>query len=344
MLKTLTVSGAWTQRVVHGLERTGLDVRALCRHQGLDFERLIDPDTQVPSEHLEQLWSAARRRSADRDLGLHAGERSGPSITTPLSHLLLASRDLLDAVEHAVALQRAVTSQPALSLAEVRGGWAIVLASPPGEPATARHAVEFTMVVLAGFAAFLTPGEFRPLRVEFHHPFPGDASEHERLFRCPASFGQVANRLVVATETMRRPSPHYSAAMARQLEELATRAIQQLDDPSTTHRARALIRPRLHAGDVEIAAIASRLHLSRRTLQRRLEEEGTSFSSLVDETRRSLCLELVGAGEPLESVAGRAGFGSKRALLRAFKRWTGSTPSAYRAEHRSDAAKPGAGF
>lgn len=320
---------------MNGLQRAGVDVKAICVDAGIGHERLVDPDTRVPSADLERLWDAARRRSADRDLGLHAGEQSGPSITTPLSHLLLASRDLLDAVEHAVELQRVVTSAPSLSLEEVRDGWGITLASPPFEPATARHAVEFTLVVLAGFAAFLTPGEFRPVRVEFRHPFPGDASEHERLFGCPVSFGRSRNQLIVATETMRRPSPHYSAEMARQLEEWVAHSVQQLDDPSMTHQTRALIRSSLRSGDFEIDAIATRLHLSRRTLQRRLEEEGTSFSSVLDDTRRSLCLELVGAGEPLETVADRAGFGTKRALLRAFKRWTGNTPSEYRAERRS---------
>jgi AraC-like DNA-binding protein len=76
------------------------------------------------------------------------------------------------------------------------------------------------------------------------------------------------------------------------------------------------------------AEVAASLHVSERTLRRRLEEAGLGFNGLLDECRKSRALELIlGARLPLPQVAQQIGFADVRSLRRAFKRWTGQTPS-----------------
>jgi AraC-like DNA-binding protein len=84
-------------------------------------------------------------------------------------------------------------------------------------------------------------------------------------------------------------------------------------------------------GEVRIRPLARELHMSVRTLQRRLGEEGTSFAGLVDEVRHELARALLRRSDlSLVDVAGRVGFAEFATFSRAFKRWTGIAPGAYR--------------
>ena len=86
----------------------------------------------------------------------------------------------------------------------------------------------------------------------------------------------------------------------------------------------------LAAGDCGLGVVARRLAMSERTLQRRLREHGTSYESVVDDARRQLALQyLNGGGHTAGDIASRLGFADRSPFIRAFRRWTGTTPSAF---------------
>jgi AraC-like DNA-binding protein len=98
--------------------------------------------------------------------------------------------------------------------------------------------------------------------------------------------------------------------------------------PSALRRqVEATIEPLLPAGDAAIERVARALGLSRQTLYRRLKEEGTTFEALLDGVRRRLAIELIREGASVKDAAYRLGFSDPAAFSRAFKRWTGSSPS-----------------
>jgi AraC-like DNA-binding protein len=102
------------------------------------------------------------------------------------------------------------------------------------------------------------------------------------------------------------------------------------EDPFV-HRARSVLLEALANGDASLEAAAAALHVGTRTLRRRLEEHGTSYKALLDEVRRELAYHYVGTTEePLAAVAARLGFTEPSTFYRAFKRWSGTTPAAYR--------------
>jgi AraC-like DNA-binding protein len=102
-------------------------------------------------------------------------------------------------------------------------------------------------------------------------------------------------------------------------------------------RVRRLIEREIQCTrDVTVPRVASALRMSRRTLTRRLEEEGTSFVEELDNVRRDLALSTMNDGEaPLKEVAFKLGFAHPESFHRAFKRWTGETPIAYRKRSRA---------
>jgi AraC-like DNA-binding protein len=123
-------------------------------------------------------------------------------------------------------------------------------------------------------------------------------------------------------------------ALALVLEEHMQRLLEGLptQDPFV-HRTCGELLQALQRGAASLEVLADALHVSPRTLRRRLEEHGTSYKTLLDELRRELAFHYVGrSGEPTDAIAARLGFTEPSTFYRAFKRWSGTTPALYRAK------------
>ncbi len=171
-----------------------------------------------------------------------------------------------------------------------------------------------------------------PLRVWFAHPRPPEAEAIARWLGARVEFDADDNGIAFALEDADRHLPNRDPRLLRTAEELAERALAErppeIDFPIEVAQA---IRRGLPEGRVEAAAIARRMRLSTRTLQRRLEQTGTTYSALLERARRELAVELVETTrEPLAEIAERAGFSDAATFSRAFKRWTGASPGAFR--------------
>jgi AraC-like DNA-binding protein len=106
---------------------------------------------------------------------------------------------------------------------------------------------------------------------------------------------------------------------------------------SLVQTARSNLTSQLAGGEVGLGTLARSMHMSERTLRRRLSERGTSYQELLDELRSTQARKLVGHGaEPVDQIAQRLGFADTSSFFHAFKRWTGQTPAQFRRTVRSD--------
>jgi len=343
MRRDVTASGAWTRMVVQGLESLGLDVHGLCQLANAPYAALVDPDARVPYDQVTLLWRAAERRTGDRYLGLHAAERIRPVVNHIHVHLILSARNLRDGIAATARTLLLLGHGVGLELEERGDAFFVHFEHARGDLPPGRHAVEFAAVVLRAVYGLGFDGPL-PLRgVEFAHPHPGDHREHERVLGCPVQFACGTNALVVDRDVMLRPSSHHSAELARGMQEVAESHLSRVSQPSFSSELRAIFRARLDCGPCDADSIAAELHMGLRTLQRRLESEGTAFSEVLDGARREVALELIETDLPVRDLATRCGFSGSRALIRAFRRWTGNTPAAYREgtrEARSRSPEP----
>ncbi|MCU0634147.1 MAG: AraC family transcriptional regulator [Gemmatimonadaceae bacterium] len=212
--------------------------------------------------------------------------------------------------------------------------------------AEANASPEITESTFARFATSLRRLSARPAlrRVHVTHPPPPHAAEYDVVFGVPVHFAAERNALELEPwwATVVLPTqPRYLRSI---LVAHAERELAALDARATWRgRVDALLRPRLGARDIGIGAIARELGMSRQTLFRRLQAEGTSFAALVDEVRRSTALALVGEpGWTVKQIAARTGFSDPAAFSRAFRRWTGHAPGGFRARSASDGPTPSA--
>ena len=181
-----------------------------------------------------------------------------------------------------------------------------------------------------------------PTEVRFQYPAPADTSEYQRIFRCPVLFDQADNALVFPKRLLATPLGQADAQLRQLLDAHADRLLGELrQGHSVLDRARHELALQLPEQGADLELLAQTLQLSPRTLQRRLREAGLSFSQLLDETREQLVLHyLRDPALELAEIAFLVGFSEAGSLARAFRRWTGQSPGAYRQNLADPASLP----
>lgn len=178
--------------------------------------------------------------------------------------------------------------------------------------------------------------DFTPVRVQFMHQPVGSRAPLEAHFRCPVTHGADLDAIVIRRADLDRSNrvgdKHIWAFLRQHLEEsLALTEEDRIDREVVMHVAETL-----SDGVPRLEKVACHLGIGSRTLQRRLSDLGHSYQSLVDEARREVALRLVAEGrQSLIEVAFLTGFAEQSSFTRAFKRWSGKTPRAYREESGS---------
>jgi AraC-like DNA-binding protein len=218
------------------------------------------------------------------------------------------------------------------ALDETREEARLLFRTPHHPRGVGRHIHEYGLAL----AMHQTRQEGDPLavarRVWFIHPRPPDVAPLARFFgTVELEFGALENGLAFSPELLARPTRAGDPRLLATVEELAESALSaQTRDNRFAAQVAARVRALL-PDSAQLPSIADALHMSPRTLRRRLDDEGTTFSDLLDEVRESLARELAGdRALGLSEIAWRLGFSDLAAFSRAFKRWTGKPPGLWR--------------
>ena len=197
-----------------------------------------------------------------------------------------------------------------------------------------RCLIECLLAEMVHFGRVLKGTEIRLVEVRFRHRAPRDTSAIEAFFKAPVRFLAPRNDLVIQHSVLATPllkaDPDLAASFAQKADDL----LQRHGAEGLARRVRALLEGELGRSLPTLEAAAARLAMSPRTLRRRLQEEGPTFQDVLDETRCGLAKRHLGNERlALGEVAFRLGFSGPSAFHRAFKRWTGQPPLAYRRLH-----------
>jgi AraC-like DNA-binding protein len=172
------------------------------------------------------------------------------------------------------------------------------------------------------------------LALELPYPEPADCAYLQRFFDTRLSFDAPSLAVHVPSASLSLPLLRSDARAGRLLRAAAEELLPAAPRPDDEleQRVREHVRAGLATGQAELPAVARALHVSPRTLRRRLEQAGVHFRALVDDERRALALRLIDDRSlSTEAIAQALGFSTAQALHRAFRRWTGATIQAYRA-------------
>lgn len=167
----------------------------------------------------------------------------------------------------------------------------------------------------------------------FEGPAPGDAAPYRRIFGGTVRFDQPHDVMWGDASCVDLPIVSRDTASHSLLQSQALKQLEQLSrqEDRLVDKVQALIRSRLDSGGLSLEDIALALKMPARTLQRRLEEVGANFRWMVDEVRRTQAEHYLRATSvPLSELAVTLGFADHASFNRAFKRWTGMSPGAFR--------------
>ena len=318
--------------MIDACARLGLDTARILAAANLDAATLRDPDARLSLEQVEALWQTAYELSGDSNLALHAIEAlpfgsyrvidflasSAPTVGAALAKV----SDYFPIIHEVVRLPYDVGERQVTFAAEA-----------PSRPATiTRPYAEYVLAAVFLRTRIATNQQFPLMRVEFSHPRPADISEHERIFECPVLFGAGKCRMVIAREVWDMPRTGGNPDLFSVLDSHARMLLgQRSTPPDIVGRVREAIEAELRGGDPRLESIARRLAMSARTLQRRLREHGVVFNDLLDDLRFQAAKSYLAPGDIAGSeVAYLLGFAEPSSFNRAFKRWSGRTPTDYR--------------
>jgi AraC-like DNA-binding protein len=322
---------SWALLVAKALEADEHDSEAVFRRAGLDPTKLRDPDARFPVEGMCRLWRLAVQVTGDPYFGLNAAGFWHPTTMNALGYSWMASDSLRDALTRMTRYGRLVTTVAEMKLEEFDDHFTFRI-----RPLIARSKVP-NEAIDAGLATFVTMcrmsygDDFYPLRVVTQRPAFSDPTRYLEYFCAPVEFSAPDNILYFSKESLEAHLPTANPRLARINDRVITEYLAQFDKGSTAMRVRAKLIDLLSAGYVAQRDVADSLHMSLRTLQRKLSEESTSYKDLLDETRRELANQyLRQACLSVSEVTYLLGFSEPSNFARAFKRWTGRTPSEFR--------------
>lgn len=312
-----------------------IDPAAWFRGLRLEPEEINDPHTRVSYRQAFEFIARAQRALGMPDLGLVVGRRQNLGNFGLLGLAMKTASGFSEAIALGMTFQRTTGALLDLDIDAGRNGEIAMRAHlPVPAPDLLPFLCEEMFASCLMVARDLAGSCFAPLRVELAYPAPAYADEYTASFGCEVRFDQPRNALVVDGALMSLTFPTYNPVTACQVRELCRR--QLMLDMQEQGEAAATVERYLRrhlAENPTLSEVASSMHLSERTLRRHLAADGATFSGLHDGIRTECAMELL--RDPRLSIAhvgSRIGFNDAREFRRAFKRWTGQTPSEVRAD------------
>lgn len=329
-----STSAVWVRGIVEALSATGLDMKRLCAEAAIDDPTLADASAVYSTEAITRVWQLAVAQSGDPAIALRAAQGVRPAIFGLVGYVMMSSANLATALERLIRYLRIISHAAAVRAVPQGDDTAFTLELHGGAAPVPRQRFEFDLLTLLAFCRWVLGRELRPLAVSLTHEAPPDPQAYLQAFRCMPQFGARCNGAVLARWDLEAPLPTFHPQMAELHDRFAGDRIEALErQPATyTQRVRQMVAERLPEGEPGRTAIARALGVAERTLQRRLQDEGTSFHALIDDTRRAGAERHLAQPQlTLAEVAYLLGFASQGNLTRACRRWFGMTPGQYRA-------------
>lgn len=333
MTKHFRFSGTTFQR----LTELGISPAAVLQRAGLPQSLLGQARAMLDTGELFAFWRALSEVSTDPAIGLLLGTETRTERFTPATLAALSTENFGEAVER-MARYKQLTCPEEIAHEKDDDEWSIQFRWLLAEGAEPRMLLEVCFAWVLSVARHGTGTKLVPLRIEFVET-RAHSKAIERHFGCPVVCGASRNAMVFRADDAARPFVTRNAELLAMLaprfeEELR----QQAADEKFTDRVRGAIQRKLTGRRPTIDDIAGALHVSSRTLQRRLQEEGLSFQSVLEDARHQLARHYLNNSVlELNEAAYLLGYEDSSSFVRAFRTWEGVPPARWREQRRRNA-------
>jgi AraC-like DNA-binding protein len=301
--------------------------------EGFNLAQFEDPDTEIPFIAGSRMLACCVAETGCQHFGLLMGERAGSSSLGLAGFILRFAPDVgaaLQALLHHLELH----DQGGVPVVTTRGGVSALgyAISLPGVEA-ADQICDLSTAMACNIMRELCGQSWNPTQVLLSRQQPPDLSPYKLFFRAPLRFDAEQNAVTFPTQLLDHPLSSADPALFHHLEKEAYE-LQESRPMNTTKSVRRLLRNSLLSGQFTISDIAEQLGLHERTMHRRLEKEGTTFRSELEGIRYEFARQLLSKRKtPISKIAITLGYAESSTFIRAFRRWSGTTPTLWRSHH-----------
>jgi AraC-like DNA-binding protein len=334
-------NGRFVANIIAFAAQQGADAPALTALTGLSFEVLGEEGRKLSNEAYNQVLEAAVGMTKDACLGLHAGEYLNLSAAGLVLQIMQASATLRQALQYACDFANLSCSALPLSL-EDRGEetWITVIPDPlwlEQSPLAVQHTTDGLLAFTLREFRALTWRKPQPVAVLYAFDPPARLAEYERVFGTGLSCRAEQTAIVLRKRDVDQPIITRDQDLLKALVQLAEERLAALQHQGgflqlVKRAVLNLARPEFPTAEMA----AANLNLSLRSLQRKLQEEGTSYQALLEELKCEFAIAYLHKPSlTISEIAYLLGYAEPSSFVRSFKRWTGETPQRFRQGGRS---------
>jgi AraC-like DNA-binding protein len=324
-----TTLGTWVTAICRALDAAGWDSAALLAEAGVDIRALDSPTVRCPLTVSVQVWKIALEATGDPAFGIKAASYIKNTSFHALSYGISASSTLKEAFERAQRYSHLVSNVVEYDFSRRGAEYHFIMEITADVP---DESVDCLVAAYLRMCRSLIGRDFSPLRIDMRRPRPSKIDDFEALLRAPLHFNAPQNRMIFDADSIERLLDAGNPELARHNDAIALQYLSQIDRDNIQLRVRQILVQRLPGGEPSQEDVAELLTMSARTLQRKLGDSGNSYKGILDETRRELALAyLSGSRYSISDMTYLLGFSAASCFTRAFRRWTGQSPSGWRA-------------
>ncbi len=330
-MRERTIASHFIRAALRGAERQGADYHPLLKQLGIQPALLDEPRARLAPEQFTRLLQGLWLLLDDEYMGF-GHTRSKRGTFAMMCHAIIHCHSLEKALVRGMLFYGLFPDAPRVALQHE--GDQVRLSIDSSALWDPDHFLtESLLVIWHRLGSWLIGQRIRLDEASFAYPEPAHSAEYDLLYPCPRRFGAASTSLLFHSRYLAMPLVQDERTLKQFLEHSPADLLARPDggDSLTSRIRRLLGRDCAHWPDLD--SVANQLHISPQTLRRHLREEGSSFQELKDHLRRDLAIYHLGRDElSIQALAEQLGFSEASAFHRAFKKWTGLTPGAYRAQ------------
>ena len=331
------VSPVYIRLLAELLQERGVDPEALLQGTGITQPALTDPTALISLAQEITVYERADQLSPVPEWALRVGQSTPLSAHGVYGYAVLTSADLAHALQVLVRFFKLAGSATGAELRErSNGDYEIRVIDTVQRPSVHRATIEEFFSAVNRALRELTGGIFKPSCLHFDYPAPDYRTVYDDIFACPAHFDSEYSGFVIDQKDLQLRVATWDPLTLQACERQCEQVLEQLAESEgfiDEVRKAMLVLP---CNRRSAEHVAEKLHVSTRHLRRKLAREGFSFQKVLDDVRCELAKNYLSQTQlRLEDIVPLLGFAETSNLRRAFKKWTGQSPSEYRASIQS---------
>ncbi|BFM07267.1 AraC family transcriptional regulator [Halioxenophilus aromaticivorans] len=326
----------WANAIAMTLEMQGKNSALLFKEADIPYQSTSDPSCRVEAHKIFHLMQLAVKTTGNPSFGLQVACNFQPAHFHALGFSLYSSSSLYDFCLRLVHYFRLLSENAKHYLHEDEEHYRLVIELI--NPKASIESLDGWIGAIVHMCRSIYRPDFTPLKVELERPAPeSHAEDFERFFRAPVIFSAPTNTIYFAKEDMLAHLPSGNSDLARRNDEVVIEYLARLDREDIVRQVEAKVIELLPTGECSKDRIASLLHISQRKLHNKLEQKNTSYQEILENLRSNLAKQYIEQKNvSFSEIAFLLGFTDTSNFARAFRRWTGVSPTQYRDQLEGD--------